>query len=94
MVSKHRRPNDGCTGDRRTGNRNTVDLTAQVSRGDGAEPIDCVVHNTCLTGCMIVSEEIEKLDGSSIHLQISGFPDPVAGRVVWRDGKSAGVRLI
>jgi len=80
--------------DRRAANRHSADLAAQVSQKESAQTIDCVVRNTCGAGCMIVSDQIGALADSDVHLQITGFPAPKRGRVIWRRGNEAGVRFI
>jgi len=80
--------------DRRAAKRHSVDLAAQVSQKESEQTIDCVVRNACGSGCMIVSDQISALADSDVHLQITGFPSPKRGKMIWRRGNEAGVRFI
>ena len=65
---------------------------AQAFASDLGDAIDtkCVIRDVSKTGCKIVSSQIRDLP-ELIQLIVEGIDKPIRGKIVWRDGKMAGV---
>jgi hypothetical protein len=76
--------------DRRLETRQNV--CAQAFASDLGDDIDtkCVIRDVSKTGCKIVSSQMRDLP-ELIQLIVEGIDRPIRGKIVWRQGKMAGV---
>ncbi|GAA0778439.1 hypothetical protein E1180_01590 [Roseibium denhamense] len=70
-----------------------VSIKAQILAGPETGAIDCRIVAASHSGCQLQGEGLDGLP-DTITLKISGLAVPVAGRVLWRAEKAAGVQMM
>lgn len=78
--------------ERRSERRRSVFLRAKVSWPGLAGSMECSIQDASRSGCQIMSEAIDLLP-DLISLTFCGLGETFDGRIVWREGDSAGVQF-
>lgn len=73
--------------------RKRVALRALVTERSGTPTTSCLIRDVSQFGCSIVCSKLNQLS-DEISMTVEGVDSPVEGRIVWRRGKTAGVKLI
>jgi hypothetical protein len=68
-------------------------MRASVSARGGIDSLDCLVRDATRAGCRIVTSLVQDLP-DEIWLTLDGVQRPLDGRIIWRQGKQAGVEFI
>lgn len=79
--------------DQRSAPRKTVCLQAFAADVNDTFEVKCVIRNMSQGGCMIVSSCVHELP-DLVHIVPQGFDKPLAGKIVWRGEKLAGVSFV
>lgn len=80
-------------GERRGVPRQKVDVPALVLDRDFKPLAKCSICDTSRTGCRIVLADGDSVP-DEIRIEIEGLTGPAMARVVWREGRFAGVEFI
>jgi len=79
--------------DQRTDPRKKVCLQAFAADVNDTFDVKCIIRNVSKGGCMIVSSCVHELP-DLVHIVPQGFDKPLAGKIVWRGEKLAGVSFV
>ncbi len=79
--------------ERRQESRKTALMHAFVSDRSDSIDLKCVIREISKGGCRITSSYIEDLP-RVIDILPEGFEAPITGKIIWRNGKFAGVQFI
>ncbi|GAA0778443.1 hypothetical protein GCM10009077_20160 [Roseibium denhamense] len=79
-------------GEKRREIRRPVWISAMVSSPENPYVYKLQIIDASRSGCRLEGEKVEWLP-EKIEISIPGLDLPINGRVVWRGGKNAGVRL-
>lgn len=69
-----------------------VALKVTVTDVERTVAVPCVVRDANLSGCQIISANIEDLP-DTVLVEIPDFDQPIKGNIVWRDKTTAGVEF-
>ena len=78
--------------DNRKSERRKACIQAFVADADDAFDVKCVIRDVSKTGCKLVSGQLHELP-DRIQLIPEGFKTPLAARIVWRNGRVAGLQF-
>lgn len=79
--------------DNRTEPRRKVCIQAFAADVNDTFDVKCIIRDVSKAGCMIVTTNVQDLP-DLIQLIPEGFDKPLAGKVVWRGEKFAGISFI
>ena len=79
--------------DNRTEQRTAVNMKMKITGPDGRISASGRVVNAGKNGCRIEADGLSALQGR-VHLQLARFDKPMEAEIVWREGNTAGLRLI
>jgi len=79
--------------DNRSESRKKVCIQAFAADVNDTFDVKCIIRDVSSAGCMIVTSNINELP-DLIQLVPEGFDKPLAGRIVWRGEKFAGISFI
>lgn len=79
--------------DKRSEERHRVCMQAFAADVNDTFDVKCIIRDVSISGCMVVTSAVHELP-DLIQLIPEGFDKPLAGRVVWRGEKMAGVSFI
>lgn len=79
--------------DQRSDPRKNVCVQAFAADVNDTFDVKCIIRNVSKGGCMIVTSNVHELP-DLIHIVPQGFDKPLAGKIVWRGEKLAGVSFV
>lgn len=79
--------------DKRSEPRRKVCVQAFAADVNDTFDLKCIIRDVSMGGCMIVTSSVNELP-DLIQLIPEGFDKPLAGKIVWRGEKFAGVSFI
>lgn len=79
--------------DKRAESRRKVCIQAFAADVKDTFDIKCIIRDVSHSGCMIVTSNIHELP-ELVQIIPEGFDKPLAGKIVWRGEKLAGVSFI